>query len=1387
MASLGNDDRFVEGSTTVLRGTAGDDEIVLSGEFLLPGTTAGRIEGGGGADRLILEDARHRGVRYESIEATELQVRLVGGLPGFSGQVLEADQIGALGAITLDGTQQVRLVNFDGRLADFGGLTLGGGQLLTVDLQSPVAGQSVTVDFSEAEIASTARVRFNGGASDDTFIGSPGNDEFLSRAGRDTFAPGAGGSDFYNFDDGQDRIDLTGLPDAVVREALDIALEEAASDRVKGNFVRDIQLVFEGFGRLNVSAIRGVDFDLDDVVTGLSTTAPVAIDDFFRLIDESASFVNNVITNRIFGRSELGFEADTDPDGDALRVVGVDPLDGAGVIAFDEMFETTAFGGRLTLGADGAITFDTLGDFEFLTGDVLPDGRRATDTAEFEFRYLLDDDDGEGPTSARVSVTVFGENDLPVAVDDSFTVFAGDQVILPVLANDTDADERSTLALTALSDAAFANGATAEILGDAVLFRAPPDASGRVTFDYTVSDGRESYVVADDGPRVLTGREQYSSEVRPFGSVLTPGTDVGRVSVTIVPFETDVAPDLLTGEVVVTTTEDVVDRDPATVSLREALLYAGAIGAPTTIRLPDGQFQFGRPLPSGVAAAPDDPFSGAFKILDGMSVTLLGAGEEQTRIAMTESLADDPTMFLVQPGGALALDGLTLRGGGVRVPHDVLAGEAEVRLRQVAEGDDRERLQELLTESTNARVDDVLYQTGGGAVEGGAISNRGVATLSNVTIAGAVNTGDRIADRVEGSGTSAKPSVIVAEDVDDGLGAAIYNDGGLVVLDAVTVRRAAAGSGSGVYSRGGRVEIADSAFSENIGRAGVIVEIEAGAEAVKIKNNFADVEETLSVRFGANPGALIHSNGATIEIADTVIDGYEFRYADRVDGPSMAALFFEENGGVITRADDVEVRNVAGAVVELAPRAAFAAFAAPLAAVEPTGFAAAMASEGLIGAATLDAAFDLDALLAAGALAIVEIRQVDGALEFVTVDGFVIRLEGADLEVDPDVLTLDIGELVADPAAIPSLALGGVVAALVILAPDGRIVARVDALDLSLADFAALAIDGDALRADPIREIFGATVTVAGGDGEDVVDAGPGAETLAGGEGSDTYRFARGDGADVIADAGGLSDRLEIDGYALADADVSRDGADLTLEFGGGDALRIVDAFGGGAIETFVFDGGPALGVDALGLNTGPVAVDDAASTTRGAPVEIAVLANDRDPDGDPLAVATASAAENGSVALLGDGVVYTPDPLFVGVDRFTYTVSDGRGGVATGAVTVDVSDTGRIRLEAGPDARRLSGTEADEALVGGGGRSEIFEGGGGGDLFAFVDDPALRQVLRIEDFSAAQGDLIALNGALIVGERATAGNRHVLSLDTGDVLIVTADGPLAFTDVALF
>jgi len=77
--------------------------------------------------------------------------------------------------------------------------------------------------------------------------------------------------------------------------------------------------------------------------------------------------------------------------------------------------------------------------------------------------------------------------------------------------------------------------------------------------------------------------------------------------------------------------------------------------------------------------------------------------------------------------------------------------------------------------------------------------------------------------------------------------------------------------------------------------------------------------------------------------------------------------------------------------------------------------------------------------------------------------------------------------------------------------------------------------------------------------------------------------------------------------------------------------------------------------------NAPPEAADDGAVTLQDAPVTLEVLANDSDPDGDPLLVGAVGSPLSGTVAISNAAtLVYTPALGVTGDDVFTYTASDG-------------------------------------------------------------------------------------------------------------------------------
>jgi hypothetical protein len=99
--------------------------------------------------------------------------------------------------------------------------------------------------------------------------------------------------------------------------------------------------------------------------------------------------------------------------------------------------------------------------------------------------------------------------------------------------------------------------------------------------------------------------------------------------------------------------------------------------------------------------------------------------------------------------------------------------------------------------------------------------------------------------------------------------------------------------------------------------------------------------------------------------------------------------------------------------------------------------------------------------------------------------------------------------------------------------------------------------------------------------------------------------------------------------------------------------------------------------------NRVPTLMDDTASTVHTQPIDIDVLANDTDEDGDTLSIINASADVGDVVINANKTLRYTPLMLFDGIATLSYTVSDGFN---TASATVIVTVDGNQNPVAEPD-----------------------------------------------------------------------------------------------------
>ncbi|MDO4896013.1 MAG: Ig-like domain-containing protein, partial [Moraxella sp.] len=116
----------------------------------------------------------------------------------------------------------------------------------------------------------------------------------------------------------------------------------------------------------------------------------------------------------------------------------------------------------------------------------------------------------------------------------------------------------------------------------------------------------------------------------------------------------------------------------------------------------------------------------------------------------------------------------------------------------------------------------------------------------------------------------------------------------------------------------------------------------------------------------------------------------------------------------------------------------------------------------------------------------------------------------------------------------------------------------------------------------------------------------------------------------------------------------------------------------------------PATIVD---VNNPPTAQDDVAAVEYQTATTIDVLANDTDPDNDPLTITDASVPANqGTVAIVGNELVFTPADGFVGDATISYTISDGKD---TSSATVTATVAAAPVVSIAGDAQVNEGEQA--------------------------------------------------------------------------------------------
>ncbi len=116
--------------------------------------------------------------------------------------------------------------------------------------------------------------------------------------------------------------------------------------------------------------------------------------------------------------------------------------------------------------------------------------------------------------------------------------------------------------------------------------------------------------------------------------------------------------------------------------------------------------------------------------------------------------------------------------------------------------------------------------------------------------------------------------------------------------------------------------------------------------------------------------------------------------------------------------------------------------------------------------------------------------------------------------------------------------------------------------------------------------------------------------------------------------------------------------------------------------------------------NVAPVANNDTTSTLFETPVSVNVLNNDTDANGDTLTIVTVSNPSNGTAAISGNAILYTPNAGFNGSDTFNYSISDGNNATNSAIVTITVNSQPNTAPVANNDSATTNGIQTRQINV---------------------------------------------------------------------------------------
>ncbi|MCS0374437.1 tandem-95 repeat protein, partial [Vibrio diabolicus] len=254
---------------------------------------------------------------------------------------------------------------------------------------------------------------------------------------------------------------------------------------------------------------------------GLSETQALTLNDFFATnIETSGDGSNKPLTNSPVTLSAI--EEDSDP----ITITTEELLSNVDIDDADTLIVTNVTiesgNGTLIDNNDGSWTY-------------IPE---ADDDTEVSFSYDIIDDDG-GVINGTANLDIKPVNDAPIATNDAIKTDEDSQVVIDVLANDSDI-EGDDLSITSAS--VSEKQGIVEIVDGKLVFTPAENFNGNATINYTISDGE----LEDEAQVSVTVNSVNDAPIALNDATITE--EDTSVTIDVLPNDTDIDGDALSIE-----------------------------------------------------------------------------------------------------------------------------------------------------------------------------------------------------------------------------------------------------------------------------------------------------------------------------------------------------------------------------------------------------------------------------------------------------------------------------------------------------------------------------------------------------------------------------------------------------------------------------------------------------------------------------------------------------------------------------------------------------------------------------------------------------------------------------------------------------------------------